>query len=242
MSATRYVAELAQRLDIPKDTLQKALLTAIRATVIKVAKDQTLFDTLDKKNMYAVENIALQMVEGILHKTLNDNSERDFALWVIHKELANHSLYTPTAAKQLLKQEVYQDLVKAHPSPRWKEMADLLWKHKYFENIDVNDVLFERMYAQPWSSQGLNCNGLSIGWNNSLMYGQARMGIDSIWNKVSDALILIWWPDADKVGKRTWQHVITMLNEVLDPKSKRHLDLVKDRNDIRDELKLELRA
>lgn len=242
MTASRHVKELAETLGVSDDTLQEALVTSLRATVLRVARERTLFDSLDRKGFYRVENIALRTLEGVLNQTVNDEDDREFARWVIHRELANHSLYTPPTARDLLKREVYGHLVEAHPSPRWREVADMLWRHKYFENVDVNDVMFERAYARPWSSQGLSCNGLGIGWNTDLMHGQARIGIDPIWNKVSDALMLVWWPDADKVGKRRWTDVTEALDDALDPKSRTHRDLVRDRRGIRDEMAFELRT
>lgn len=237
-----HVKELAQDIDMDPDALQEALLVAIRATVLKAAQDRTIFNTIGGKNNDVIENMALERLEDITGRDIDDDAERKFAQWVVYKEMANHSLYTPPSARPLLKQEVREAMLAAHPSPRWAEVVEMLWHYKYFENVDVNDVLFERAFDNPWSSQALTCHGLTVGWNTGLVNDYARIGIDPIWNKVHDALILVWWPDADRAGKRRWLHVMDSLRNVLDPKSKDHRMLVRDYRDTRERLRMEFRA
>ena len=82
-----------------------------------------------------------------------------------------------------------------------------------------------------YSGFSLKNHGVTIGWNagsGTLVNGWSRMGIDSNWNKVGDAIVLLYWPGVDEMGKRRWERLLERLDGILDPKSKIHRKFVKN--------------
>ena len=206
------------------DLVEAALNTALVETVDDVARDIDLHDTHD--DSWVVGRHCRSKVEGILNVELNEES-RDWIEAVTYQNMKDAGKYTSPKARKMLLHEFYTGTLGAMDSSRWQEINEMLWKYGYFENVDINDVLNERDWGK-YSNGSVKCHGLTIGWNTGLVNGWGRLGIDSEWNKVSDATILLYWPGVDDMGKRRWKILRDMLDRLLDPASKDHKRFVKN--------------
>ena len=101
--------------------------------------------------------------------------------------------------------------------------------------------LFLRPYAVGhWTSASIRNHGITVGWDLVLVNGWGRLGADPEWNKASDALMLLYWPGVDEMGKRRWKAVRDKLADALDPRSEGHRRLVKDKRGARDEFRIDM--
>lgn len=223
-------------------TLDEVLCAALRQTVTDVARDRGLHDTSD--DPWAVSRHCLGYVERSLGigrgtETEFDDESRDWLSSVIWHDLYDSGHWTDPEARILLIDEYYERMRDARESERWRDIVDMLHGFRYFDNVRVTDVLMNRDYGN-WRSDGIRNHGLTVGWDLELVNGWGRLGVDPMWNKTYDALMLLYWPGVDTMGKRRWKAIRNKLEEALDPRSEGHRRLVRDKPGARDEFHIDM--
>lgn len=206
-----------------EEAIDAAITAALQETVTEIANDKTLHDT--HKDPWRIGRHCKVKVENMLGVELDEESG-EWLESLTYRELKDAGAYTTPKARKLLIREFYLGTRDALNSERWRQIVDMLWDYGYFANIDVNDVLSERDWGN-YSDAIIKCHGLTVGWDTHLINDWARIGIDSEWNKVSDATVLLYWPGVDNMGKRRWKKLYTKLDSLLSPKAKDHKRFVK---------------
>ena len=211
-----------------EERVDLAIDGCVSATIWEIANDKNIFDDW-KDNRFRVGELCAEKVETVLGCELDEESF-DWLVHVTYQAMRDYGYYTSPKARKLLIRECYEGSRAILDSRRWEEIIDILWQYGYFENVSVNNVLDGRG-DYGYSGFSLKNHGVTIGWNagsGTLVNGWSRMGIDSNWNKVGDAIVLLYWPGVDEMGKRRWERLLERLDGILDPKSKIHRKFVKN--------------
>lgn len=221
---------------VNEDILNEVLNAALTQTVTDVANDSTLHD--DNENPRRVSRHCLDMVETSLNVKFDESSTR----WlhsIIYHDLYDNGHWTTPSARRTFIEEFYHGMRDAKDSLRWTEIIDLLWQYHYFDNVSVMDILANRDYGH-YESDNIKNHGLTIGWNLALVNDWSRLGIDSVWNKVHDATILLYWPGVDRMGKRRWNVVRDTIDVILNPTTKEHHQFVRHWDKCHEDYKIDM--
>ncbi len=105
-------------------------------------------------------------------------------------------------------------------------MVDILWSRGQFENVRIADLLWQRPdFRSGWARN----NRITVAWDaDTLCHKWSRIGIDSCWNKLSDAAIRLYWPRVDELGKRMWKSISKEIDSILDRTSDAHRAFIRD--------------
>lgn len=226
---------------IDEGMLDEVLNSALTQTVSDVAGDPSLHDDShsdDRDDSWRVSRHCLDMVE----KSLGVEFDEDSTRWlhsVIYHDLYDNGHWTTPEARQTFIEEAYRGMRDAKDSERWREVVDMLRKYHYFDNVSVTDILANRDYGH-YESDAIRNHGITIGWDLSLVNGWGRLGIDSEWNKVRDATILLYWPGVDSMGYRRWEAIRGTIESVLDPSSEEHHQFVRHWGRCHDDYKVDM--
>ena len=227
---------------VDEKALDDALDAALRQTVTDVARDRDLHDT--RGTPWVVSDRCISYAERMLglDATMGEGFDEDGTEWlrrVVWHDLYDSGRWTDEEARRLLIDEYREMMRGARDSGRWREIVDMLWDFRYFDNVRVTDVLSNRDYGH-WTSDSIRNHGITVGWDLVLVNGWGRLGADPEWNKASDALMLLYWPGVDEMGKRRWKAVRDKLADALDPRSEGHRRLIKDKRGARDEFRIDM--
>lgn len=208
--------------DIAEETAEATIEQAIKEIVEEVSKNKNLHN--EKDDLFVIGRRCVEKMEKMLKVEFDDEST-SWLESVVCRELDDADRYTSKKARKRFRKEYHEAMRTILDSKRWKEIADLLWEYGYFSNVGVNEILFMR----KWESESgrIKSHGLTVAWQANPDKDWARIGIDSNWDKMWNATVLLCWPGVDKMGKRRYSKMIGLLDKILDPKSKDHRHLVK---------------
>ena len=219
-----WVDDMAETFAVSRGELVPAMDDALTAVISHAARNRDFGDGGCPPTYFG--DLAVENLEHRLSATCPD-ADRLWAAWALNSELRDYGRYTTPDARRRLATELEERTRSAFDSARWQEVCDLLAGYGYFVDPNAYQVLDSRQFG--WVSGGFSAHGITVGWNGigHLRGGRGRAGFDSDWNKVRDALVLLWWPDVDRMGSRRWGEVISTLGDMLDPRSETHRDLLR---------------
>lgn len=229
-SDKKIAKRLAEYLGVETNDLIQALERQVPIGMCRIARNEMLTNTREKP--WSIEDTISQEVLRDLHYPVE---EAPFATERLHglvwRMINDRDNYTPQNARKLFAKQSEQHMRKTNIEKRWSEVCDLMAKFGYFEGFSIYDVIYMRdnSLTTPIASS-VKRHGLTIVWQGTGIQGNeyARIGIDHNWNKMKDAAILLQWPEVRAYGKRRWQPIEHMLEQLLDPTSEEHARAMHD--------------
>jgi hypothetical protein len=222
--------QAADTLEVDASALINSLELQVRAGMEKISKDTSIMPRDD--GFWTLEDmIAKQVLKDVKYPLDEDPEAVEEIRRLIWRMMRDRDNYTSKSAKIRFARQMRDEMSRANKSPRWQLIVDMLDKYGYFEGFDTYEVVYGRDPSmQKYPSGYIKNHGLTIAWNGvgTLRDGLSRIGIDHVWNKVSDASILLYWPETESLGKRRWQPIESALDDILNPATETHKKAMRD--------------